>query len=443
MKKYILLVLCIAAYLDIAGQCADNGNYWNQSWTSCTTSENPNTVRGKTHWILYEFHTNHFIDSTWIWNANRAGESGWGAKDVVIDYSLDEGPWIELGQYEFPKANESEDYEGFEGPGFNGEEISKILITILSTHDGGNCASLAEFRIGINEDACYGILDVCGVCDGPGELIWYLDADNDGLGDANNSITDCEQPDGYVDNNSDLCDNGALGWDDIGPLFSENGCNGCHGGSASGGLDLRSFESTMMGGNKCGSDILAGDNFVRIIVESGYDACGSYINPPSMNSRASGEFDEEELAQLQAWINGGAPELCTEYNFNVDMDQDGYNADVDCDDMNADINPGAEEIPDNGIDEDCDGSDLITSIHEINDYEVAFYPNPVSDRLNIVVEGDWDYQIRLLDVTGKLVLQKMNITTLDVSDLKGGIYILELQEMESKQKIVEQVVVVR
>ncbi len=34
---------------------------------------------------------------------------------------------------------------------------------------------------------------------------WYGDVDGDGLGDPDVSITDCEQPAGYVDNNNDLC----------------------------------------------------------------------------------------------------------------------------------------------------------------------------------------------------------------------------------------------
>lgn len=39
---------------------------------------------------------------------------------------------------------------------------------------------------------------------------WYADADNDGFGDADDVITDCEQPDGYVENNADLCANDSL-----------------------------------------------------------------------------------------------------------------------------------------------------------------------------------------------------------------------------------------
>lgn len=38
----------------------------------------------------------------------------------------------------------------------------------------------------------------------------------------------------------------------------------------------------------------------------------------------------------------------------VDADGDGYDTSTDCDDADVDVNPGATEVCDDGIDNDCD-----------------------------------------------------------------------------------------
>ena len=57
--------------------------------------------------------------------------------------------------------------------------------------------------------------------------------------------------------------------------------------------------------------------------------------------------------------NNGIDENCDGSDSIIDDDMDGFNSDLDCDDANPDINPAAMEVPNNNIDEDCDGIALI------------------------------------------------------------------------------------
>ena len=60
----------------------------------------------------------------------------------------------------------------------------------------------------------------------------------------------------------------------------------------------------------------------------------------------------------------------------VDNDQDGYTENEgDCDDFNNTIYPGASEIPDNGVDEDCDGEDELTTQPDVDDDGDGFTEN--------------------------------------------------------------------
>jgi hypothetical protein len=81
----------------------------------------------------------------------------------------------------------------------------------------------------------------------------------------------------------------------------------------------------------------------------------------SLNSRVSFDADPGVyyvqvggFAGVQGFFNLG-----TEFTPRPDSDNDGSVDSADCDDGNAGIHPGANDVPENGVDEDCSGADAV------------------------------------------------------------------------------------
>ncbi|MBT8220029.1 MAG: sulfatase-like hydrolase/transferase [Bacteroidia bacterium] len=125
----------------------------------------------------------------------------------------------------------------------------------------------------------------------------------------------------------------------------------------------------------------------------------------------------------------------------VDNDGDGYLASFECDDNDPDINPSAVEIPDNGIDENCDGMDLVTSTYLIANTTISIYPNPTTAIINIDTGDLRNFDSTLYDISGKRLIDNiMNQPSINIRDLQPGIYILEIKDLDSGQKIIERIV---
>lgn len=86
-------------------------------------------------------------------------------------------------------------------------------------------------------------------------------------------------------------------WEETISALMENKCGACHGGgSALGGVDLGTYEAALDATTNSGPVILPGDpeGSVLVIVQ----AAGGH----------PGQFNGQELAQVRAWIEAGAPE---------------------------------------------------------------------------------------------------------------------------------------
>lgn len=148
------------------------------------------------------------------------------------------------------------------------------------------------------DDDCDGSVDPPGML---GATLWYLDGDGDGAGDPAQTRQTCTQPAGYVVLGGDC--------DDAEPMISPSALEQCD------GLD-----------NNCDGLVDAG-------------AAGASLWFADVDGDGYGDA-------------AGLSTACDQPVGYVDVDGD-------CDDAQPDIFPGASEVPYDGLDQDCDGTDQL------------------------------------------------------------------------------------
>ena len=94
----------------------------------------------------------------------------------------------------------------------------------------------------------------------------------------------------------------------------------------------------------------------------------------------------------------------------------------------------------------CDDEVIIPIQVETNpfvqdwEYDISIYPNPATTTLNLSSTGISDFEVSILDITGKVIKTEKMLTqnfTIDVSDLSSGMYMLCLVAPDGANKIVK------
>lgn len=217
----------------------------------------------------------------------------------------------------------------------------------------------------------------------------------------------------------------------------------------------------------CGTLDPSGNDYASALYPTLQDCINNCDCPIAPTDNDNDGFDDTvDCNDNDSTVYPGAPELCDdldndcdglideelpEYTYYVDSDNDGFGTpadslatcaesapvgyvadNADCNDADASIYPGALEIMNDGIDQDCDGSDLIgNGLEELNLIGLSFYPNPAKDHFIVENNGqETDLRYRLIDLNGKMVLEGNMLdqrNEISISVLEQGIYFLVIQ----------------
>jgi hypothetical protein len=247
--------------------------------------------------------------------------------------------------------------------------------------------------------------------------IWFIDGDQDGFGNPNNTVTSCLTPPGAVLNGDDCDDtNNQLNLVD---MYYVDADGDGFGDDATGVETCAQPANTVTVGGDC-------DDLNNQIYPGAVEICDNEDN------NCDGNTDE------------GLPSI----TYYEDIDEDGFGSNVslvscdslglgyslvtgDCNDANDQVYPGATEVIDNGIDENCDGFDNYAGLTDASTLSLSLIPNPSAGDVTLSVSTTENVDLEIRDVTGKLVVTLNNVsngTTIATSAWAPGTYFVTLSQ---------------
>jgi hypothetical protein len=237
--------------------------------------------------------------------------------------------------------------------------------------DGTDCDDSSATTNPASYEVCDGADNNCdGVTDEDSALdvsTWYADSDADGFGDPATTDLDCNQPTGYVSDDTD-CDDAAVGTYPGADEYCDSVDTDCDGTlDESGALDADTWYEDADGdgyGNASSFDIacdqpssyVADDTDCDDTAVASYPGADEYCD--NVDTDCDGTVDEDDALDATTWY---ADSDSDSYGDSATTDTacsqpTGYVADdTDCDDAAGTSYPGAAETCDD-VDADCDGS---------------------------------------------------------------------------------------
>lgn len=320
-------------------------------------------------------------------------------------------------------------------------------------------------------------------------VTYYADTDNDTYGDLNSPLTSCAPtaPAGYSVNSLDCNDNNSginPGATDIPSNGIDEDCSGSDQTTVQDNdndtydntVDCNDNDPAINPGateicdgidNNCDGQIDEGLTMYTYYEDTDNDGFGvsnaNDITTCDSNTPAGYSTLDTDCDDADAATYPGAQEVCDGLDNNCDgqideglalntyyedADGDGFGVDnanttsscfnippvgysalnTDCDDTDDTIYPGATEVPNDGIDQDCDPATV--AIRDVKaDLNVSIYPNPTKNILNVTIAINEEMNVQLFDMNGKQVYQNnvnQNGLVIDMTALNNGVYLVKI-----------------